>query len=207
MAQFSIENKKVILPLTFHRSKIRIADQEGNHISKTTNCVIQYNYAIEWMITNDEIQQLIPLYLSKDDRLLLIEELSNINLFIRETEYVKREATKGKVLNAFEHFEVFEYIEKFYSFETSISNGIKFRVAIKMEDFSLNPHFFILIAFEHDSLTIRNYKHVDLKNGEMLGSKAYGIWTINASIVKDIIKTIAYTSTDHKNDMINLIKN
>ena len=50
MPEFQIRNGKIELPLTSHRSKIRIADENGNHVSKTINCAITNNLFIEYFI-------------------------------------------------------------------------------------------------------------------------------------------------------------
>lgn len=205
MEHFSINHEYIVLPLTKHKSKIRIADNEGNHITKTTSCIINENMHVEWMITNNEINELILTFLDNNKRVSLINEVNNIGSFIKNTEYVKREANKGALLTKFNHFDVFEHIETFYSFETILPNGIKMRVAVKMGDFTLNPFFFVLIPFMHDTLIIKNHNNENLGLNETLGSGAYGLWSLNSEIVKEIIRTIAFTSTDHKNDMIRML--
>ena len=77
-----IKNNCVQLTLTQARGRVRIADKNGNHISKpaTEGKNSAENY-IEWMITNTEISELAKSFLNEADKNLLIESLNKIKQF------------------------------------------------------------------------------------------------------------------------------
>lgn len=60
MATIYINNGVVELRLTSPRSKVRICDNNGNHVSKPSSESINFdNHYIEWMITNNELLEII----------------------------------------------------------------------------------------------------------------------------------------------------
>jgi len=55
MSTINIRNSVIELKLTSPRSKVRICDENGNHINKPASIAVNFeNSYIEWMITNDE---------------------------------------------------------------------------------------------------------------------------------------------------------
>lgn len=207
MATVNIGLNNVALLLTQARGKIRLADANGNHISKPTEAENNETYFIEWMITNDEVVQLAKKFLNENDVQDLILDLSSINGFIRDTKYATREAVKTteEKLDKFLDFDVYRYTENFYSFEKKIESGIKIRITFKMGDYTLAPHLFVLLPFAHHSLKIKNAIKVVNKE-ECLGSGCKGIWEPDKSDIKEIVKSLAHTSKQHMDDLIRILK-
>lgn len=75
MGIIEINKKFVKLSLSRQRSKVRIADTNGNHVSKPTVAKnVPFNY-VEWMISNAEIQGLINNYMTSEDKKSLASRL------------------------------------------------------------------------------------------------------------------------------------
>lgn len=205
MAELKIEGENILLPLYKHRSKIRISDKNGNHISKIVDCLIIKELYIEWMITNQEIKELIYSFLNSKDKETLVVEIQKISNFIRSSDLAKRQALKSRLLENFAEFKVYEYIETYYSYERTYENGIMNKIVFKMGDFTLAPFFFILIPFDNSNLILQNKKNRYLQINDKLGNGSRGIWKIKKTDIVNLIKTISNASDSHKNDMINLL--
>ena len=68
MPIININNNVIELKLTSPQSKVRICDENGNHINKPVSAVVSFgNSYIEWMITNDELIQIITQKFTRDD--------------------------------------------------------------------------------------------------------------------------------------------
>ena len=67
MPSVNISNGNVTLTLTSPRSKVRICDENGNHVAKPSSESITSNHLIEWMITNAELIELIRQKFSNDE--------------------------------------------------------------------------------------------------------------------------------------------
>lgn len=195
------------LVLTQARGKVRIADLNGNHIKRPTTegRNISSNY-IEWMITNNEIQEILKKFLTKEEKIKLKQNLKKLLNFIRDTPYATREAVKvtSKRINSFNKFEIYKYTETFYSFEKIISSKIKVRITFKMGDYTLAPHMFILIPFHHKSLKIIN-AFGEVPKEEILNSKCKGLWKIEKKDIFEIVESLAYSSKNHRDDLIDII--
>lgn len=207
MDSIKINLKDIELVLTQARGKIRIADFNGNHIRKPTTegKNIKSNY-IEWMITNKEVGNILNKFLNKLEKINLKNNLKKLSKFIRNTKYATRKSVKitSKKIDLFEKFEVYQYTDIFYSFEKKISSKIKVRVIFKMGDYTLAPHMFILIPFYHKSLKLKNFLG-NVAENEALGSKCKGFWTINKEDIFEIVEALAYSSKDHRDDLIKII--
>jgi len=202
-----IKEDEIIMVLTQAKSKIRLADGNGNHISKPTEGKnIKTNF-IEWMITNIQINELIKHFLNNGEKKKLIKELGRIKVFIRGSKYATREAVKPTTekLDKFADFEIYKYTETFYSFEKEIVSKIKIRITFKMGDYTLAPFMFVLIPFEHSSLKLKNLKGF-VKENEFLGSKCKGIWKPKKEDVIEIIKSLSCASDRHRDDLIEILK-
>jgi hypothetical protein len=207
MTTISITSENVVLLLTQARGKIRIADADGNHIRKPTSAKNDKSFAIEWMITNDEVGELAKHFLNKEDTKELISYLGSIDKFIRDTKYATREAIKTteEKLDKFLDFDIYKYTENFYSFEKKIDSGIEIRITFKMGDYTLAPHLFVLLPFVHEALVIKNINGV-VGEGEILNSKCRGEWEPDKEDVAEIVKALAHASAQHRDDLIELLK-
>lgn len=205
MASVEIKKSSVILKLTYPRSKIRICDENGNHIARPAKegKYIE-TYYIEWMITNPQIKKLIRLFLSKKDRKKVASKLSKIRIFLKDSKYRIRKATKKELKPKFLKFKIYEYKEKFYSFERKIISGIKIRATFKMGDYTLAPHYFVLFPFENKKIKVYNKKG-KIKINDFLGTCAYAIWKPAEKQIASIIEGLSYASKDHKNDLLDLL--
>ncbi len=208
MENINITKTKIFMVLTQARGRIRIADGNGNHIGKPAKegKNIKTNF-IEWMITNNQIEELVKYFLNKDDRNKLIQELEKINIFIKGSKYATREAVKPSTekLDKFADFDIYKYTETFYSFEKKIISGIKIRITFKMGDYTLAPFMFVLLPFEHSSLELKNNNGF-VKEGEFLGSGCKGIWTPKKEDIIQIIKSLSCASDGHRDDLIKILK-
>ncbi len=203
-----IKNNQVQLILTQARGKVRIADENGNHIKKpaTEGKNLEENY-VEWMITNQEIGYLAKSFLKEDDKRMLIEYLLKINSFIGNSKYTSREALKTTTqkMDKFVDFDIYHYTENFYSFEKEIKSKIKIRITFKMGDYTLAPHMFVLLPFENSSLKLKN-NHGEIRRGDFLGSRCVGWWSPIKEDIFEIITSLAYASEEHRNDLVKMIK-
>src|SRR3989338_508335 len=99
---------KIKLKLHNSQGGIRIADEEGNHVSKPTEAKNQNGCYIEWMITNDEIGLLSKHLFGSTNS--LISEMKKINKFAEDSEYSKRATKKEKEeIAEFEGFKIYKY--------------------------------------------------------------------------------------------------
>ncbi len=200
-----ISKDNVTLLLSRQRSKVRIADSDGNHAKKPTlvkNVVSNY---IEWMISNEQIRQLIGNYLSSDDKKKLASRINFVDNFLNKSEYATREAKKTIPFGKFEDFNIFKYEESFFSFEKTLKLNIKIRITFKMGDFTLAPHMFILFPFDKRVIELFNKAGL-VANGEFLGSGCFGIWKPSSEIICGAVEALAHASEGHKNDLLAMAK-
>ena len=207
MAAVGITASGVVLPLTTAKGAIRIADKNGNHFPKPTEAANIDTNAVEWMITNDEVNSLARTFLTTAERRETAKELKAIKDFIWATKWATREALKttSKEIAEFTGFKIYEYTEKFYSFEKILKSGISLRITFKMGDYTLAPHLFVLLAFGLSSITLANHFGAIRKNGAM-GKQACATWTPQKEDVKEIIKALAQASENHRNDIIKFLE-
>lgn len=94
MTAVYINNGEVELKLTSPRGKVRICDNHGNHISKPTSEVISFSdYSIEWMITNNELIEVIKRkFRREEDVIELKNELEGINISLKNSGFDNRMA-------------------------------------------------------------------------------------------------------------------
>jgi len=205
MSSVEITRERVKLVLSQPMSKVRIADEEGNHIRRPTQDARNEsgNYA-EWMITNAEIGKLIQHHLDDNDKRELIRKLNQINTYLKGSEFDVRRAAKNKLEKKFMGFEIFEYKEKFYSFEKELESNIKIRLTFKMGDFTLAVHMFVLLPFHRDIILICNHAG-RVSDNDLLGSGCYAIWKPTKEELMSIIEALSYASEGHKRDLIAML--
>tara|TARA_Y100000310_G_scaffold343222_1_gene449869 strand:+ start:2170 stop:2796 length:627 start_codon:yes stop_codon:yes gene_type:complete len=207
MVSVFIKRKQVKLVLTSPRSKIRICDDGGNHIPRPSKeGIYDKKHYVEWMITNNEIGKLAKYYLSKKDVKGVINRIKKINKFLRDSKYYVRKANKRKLSKKFSNFEVYEYKEKFYSFERNLNTKMKVKVTFKMGDYTLAAHMFVLLSFFNKNLQSKNNAG-KLKINSILGSGAHSIWKPSKKQIIEIIYTLAHSSENHRNDLIDILHN
>ncbi len=206
MSNLQILPDKVVMPLTTPRSKIRISDTNGNHVAKPTEGLYSCEQFIEWMITNNEISELVDSYLIKDDINEIIRKLDSINNFLVNSGYRVRRAVKTKKDSKFENFDVYEYDEKFFSFEREIDENIFVRVTFKMGDFTLAAHMFILFPFSNREIKLFNNAG-EITLNTQLGSGAYALWKPTKKQIKEIIVGLSHSSQGHRNDLLEILRN
>jgi len=205
MAPISIGRDYVKLRLTSPRSKVRICDSNGNHIPRPTSEGYYNNdFFIEWMITNKEVIKLTKNHLNLGKIRNIKDELGKIKKFLRDSKYYVRKAKKKKLNKKFSNFEVYEYKEKFYSFEKNIDPTTKLRITFKMGDFILAAHMFVLFYFKSKLLKVYNKKGI-IEKGNLLGRCAYAKWSPTKEQVISIIYTLAHASKKHRDDLIALL--
>lgn len=207
MTSILINTNGVQLVLTQARGKVRIADNNGNHIRKPTEGKKLNTNLIEWMITNEEIKHLSRSFLNKEDIKKLIEKLSGIAQFIKDSKYATRDALKltTEKLDKFGEFSIYKYTENFYSFEKQINSKIIARITFKMGDYTLAPFMFVLIPFNHPSLIITN-AHGEVRDGQILGKKCRGLWKPTKEDITEIVTALSHSSKDHREDLVNILK-
>ena len=125
MSTIDINNNVIELKLTSPRSKVRICDESGNHINKPVSKVVNFdNSYIEWMITNDELIQIITQKFTRDDIQNLIRQLRKINISLRDSDYYSRAAQKQNINQNIDGFAVYKCEEIFYSFEKNVDTNV-----------------------------------------------------------------------------------
>jgi len=197
-----------ILQLNQPQSKIRISDKNGNHQSRPTEVLNTLDFLVEWMITNDECENLCKEFLTAQERNRLVEKLKEINKFVNESKYTKREAVKSpEVLESFLGFEITKYAENFYSFEKQLDSGIRVRITFKQGDYGIDPHpqMYALLPFNHPSIKIKNIDGV-VSSGDPLGKKCKAEWSPSKKDVEDITITLSQISIDHRDKLIDILK-
>lgn len=200
-----INKNYVKLILSRQRSKVRIADSNGNHISKPTLAeYIPSNY-VEWMISNAEIQKLINYYLTAKDKKKLATRLGKVRAFLNRSKYTTRKAKKTTPLGRFRDFNIYKYEESFFSFERIINLNIKIRITFKMGDFTLAPHMFILFPFDKKVLRFFNCDG-DISFKNKLGSGCYAVWRPSLDVICKTTEALAHASEGHKRDLLTLVK-
>lgn len=205
MASVSINPNYVKLILTSPRSKVRICDNHGNHIARpSSEGIYDKDFFVEWMITNEEVVKLAKKYLNQRQINKTINKIQKIKKFLRDSKYYVRKAKKKKLNRRFSNFEIFEYKEKFYSFEKTIDSTTKVRITFKMGDYTLAAHMFVLFSFKSRLLKVYNNGGI-IKKGNSLGSGAYGKWLPTKKQIISIIYTLAHASKNHRDDLIELL--
>jgi hypothetical protein len=207
MATVYINNGAIELRLTSARSRVRICDINGNHVSKPSSQNINFNnHYIEWMITNNELLTIIKQKFGEDEVTQLKNELEEINISLRDSGYNIRAAQKENTNRVIEDFLVYKYEEIYYSFEKDIDTNLKVKITFKMGDYTLAAHMFVLINLTNSNIELRNNEGI-LENTNILGSGARCIWNPTNLIVREITKTLAYSSGNHRNDLVTLLNN
>ena len=207
MPTFSINGGTVSLNLTTPRSGIRICDENGNHVSKPVSQILDFNnYFIEWMVTNNDLIEIIRQKFTKEEIISLIDELREIYTFLKDSDFFIRVAQKQRIDQTIEDFLIYRYEESFYSFEKSVGVNLQVKITFKMGDYTLAPHMFILIGLNNPNVTLNNHTGNILTNNA-LGSGAKCVWNPSNQAINEIVKTLACSSEEHKNDLINLLEN
>lgn len=75
MTSVNISEERIVLNLTSPRSKVRICDLNGNPITRPLSETITSEHYIEWMITNNELIDLISQRFTNEKIRNLIEQL------------------------------------------------------------------------------------------------------------------------------------
>lgn len=199
-----INKKYVKLLLSRQRSKVRIADKDGNHANKPTTVENILSNYVEWMISNAEIKALINNYLSIEDKKYLASRIKSVNIFLNKSEYATREAKKTTPLGKFEDFNIYKYEESFFSFEKSLKLNIKIRITFKMGDFTLAPHMFILFPFDKKVINLFN-SGGEVSAGDKLGSGSFAIWEPTKGVICEAVEALAHASEGHKKDLLAMV--
>jgi len=200
-----INKKFVKLSLSRQRSKVRIADTNGNHVSKPTVAKnVPSNY-VEWMISNAEIQELINNYMTSEDKKSLVSRLKLINSFLNKSEYATRKAKRMTSIGNFEDFNIYQYEETFFSFEKILDLNIKIRITFKMGDFTLAPHLFILLPFDEQIIEFFNCSG-KVPIDDRLGSGCYAIWEPTTNVISKVVEALAHASEGHKRDLLMMVE-
>jgi len=200
-----INKNNVKLLLSSQRSKVRIADSDGNQANKPTSVKNLLTNSVEWMISNAEIQQLIINYLNGEDKKKLASRLKLVNTFLNKSEYATREAKKTTPIGKFEDFNIYKYEESFFSFEKVLNLNIKIRITFKMGDFTLAPHMFILFPFDKKVIELFNCEGV-VVSGSALGSGCFAAWKPTSGVICEVVEALAHASEGHKRDLLAMVE-
>jgi hypothetical protein len=207
--KIELAGNKIKLPLYRSQGGIRIADENGNHVSSPTKTKNETDYYIEWMITNDEIKSLSDSILALDDIKSLIKSMEKLNKFTEDSEYSQRKTVKldMKEIAEFEGFKIYQYNEYFNSFEKTLISGVKVRITFKLGDYGLDPHphMYVLVPFNHKFLKIKNNQG-DVSSGDLLGSGCYGELKLDRKDLEEIILTLSHASSNHRDALIEILK-
>ena len=204
MTSVNISNGVIELALTSPRSKVRVCDDNGNHVAKPVTARINSEYLIEWMITNTELITLIQQKFNSDEIQNIINQLREINTSLRDSEYYSRSAQKHQLNETLGDFLIYRYEEIFYSFEKVIDATLRVRITFKMGDYTLAAHMFVLIKISSPSINLSNDLG-EISLTQCLGSRAVCKWNPDKSVVIEIAKALAHSSENHKNDIITLL--
>ena len=200
-----INKNDMKLLLSRQRSKVRIADSDGNHANKPTSVKnISANY-VEWMISNAQIEQLINNYLNGEDKNKLASKIKLVNTFLNKSEYATREAKKTTPIGKFEDFNIYKYEESFFSFEKVLNLNIKIRITFKMGDFTLAPFMFILFPFDKKVIEVFNYEGA-VAGGSALGSGCFAVWKPASEVICKAVEALAHASEGHKRDLLAMVE-
>lgn len=205
MSSVNISNGIIELKLTSPRSKVRICDENGNHIARPLTERITLNHFIEWMITNDELIKIIRQKFDNEEIQNLINQLNEISISLRDSKYYSRAAQKQKLSKTIGDFLIYKYEEIFYSFEKMIDDTLRVRITFKMGDYTLAAHMFVLIKINSANIELTNCDGV-INLTECLGSKAKCEWNPNKDMIIEIAKALSQSSENHKNDIVDLLK-
>lgn len=205
MSTINISNSVIELKLTSPRSKVRICDENGNHINKPASIAVNFdNSYIEWMITNNELVQIITQKFTADDIQNLIRQLNEITISLRDSEYYSRAAQKQNINQSIGGFSAYKYEETFYSFEKNVYTNLKVKITFKMGDYTLAAHMFVLIGLNHPGIILENNDN-NIATNNPLGRGAKCRWTPTKEAIVEVAKALAHSSRDHKNDIIRLL--
>lgn len=202
-----INNGVIELRLTSRLSRVRICDNNGNHISKPSSDSINFDsHYIEWMITNNELLEIVKQKFKREDVIELINELRRIDISLKNSEFYSRAAQKQNINRIIGNFLIYKYEEVYYSFEKRINEGLQVKITFKMGDYALAAHMFVLIGLDNSDIKLSNHKgNIGIANSLGAGAKIF--WTPSNQIISEIAKALACSSEDHKNDLINLLEN
>ena len=204
MTSVNISEERVILNLTSPRSKVRICDLNGNHVARPLSETITSEHYIEWMITNNELIDLIRKRFTNEEIRNLIEQLEQITISLKDSNYSSRAAQKTILNETITDFLIYKYEEIFYSFEKIIDETLSVKITFKMGDYTLAAHMFVLIKINSQNITLTNINGTITLN-EGLGSGAKCTWNPDKTKIIDIAKALAHSSENHKNDIIVLL--
>lgn len=200
-----ISKTNVKLLLSRQRSKVRIADTDGNHASKPTSVKNLSSNYVEWMISNAEIKQLVNNYLGEEEKKKLASRLKLVKSFLNKSEYATREAKKLTPIGKFEDFNIYKYEESFFSFEKILNLDIRIRITFKMGDFTLAPHMFILFPFDIKVIELFNCDGT-VKDGYALGSGCFAVWKPTSDVICEAVEALAHASEGHKRDLLAMVE-
>ncbi|MBI2673747.1 MAG: hypothetical protein HYX23_00495 [Candidatus Zambryskibacteria bacterium] len=207
MATVYINNGIIELRLTSARSRVRICDINGNHISKPSSQNINFdNHYVEWMITNNELIKIISQQLTREEIINLKNELRETAISLKDSNFYSRKAEKEDIDQTFGNFLVYKYEEIFYSFEKNIDVNLQVKITFKMGDYILAAHMFVLIGLTNPNIILNNRDN-SIANNNALGPGAKCVWSPSNQTISEIAKALACSSEGHKNDLINLLDN
>lgn len=200
-----INSTGIKLNLSAPRSKVRISDIDGNHANKPTIVRNVSSNWVEWMITNDQLNELSDRFLNSEDKKILALKIEQISNFLNNSEYAKRTAKKATPLGKFEDFDIFEYGESFFSLEKVLDSNVKIRITFKMGDYTLAPHMFILLPFDPEVINLYNSNGL-ISDGSLLGSGGFAIWKPNKEVIYEAMQALAHASEGHKQDLLKMLQ-
>ncbi|MFA6406504.1 MAG: hypothetical protein WCW34_03220 [Patescibacteria group bacterium] len=205
MSTLHIDDGVVELKLTSPRSKVRICDDNGNHVSKPSTENINFgNHCIEWMITNNELLEIVRQKFIREEVAELRNKLLGIDISLKNSEFYSRAAQKQNINQTIGNFIIYKYEEVFYSFEKNIDTNLQVKITFKMGDYTLAAHMFVLIGLTNSSITLKNHEG-NIENVNILGSGAKCFWSPSNQTISEIAKALACSSEDHKDDLISLL--
>ena len=200
-----INNGIIELKLTSPRGNVRICDNHGNHIAKPASSKIDFsNYFIEWMITNNQLFEIVKHKFIRDEMVELKNKLQGVNISLKNSEFYSRAAQKQGLDQTIGDFLIYKYEEIFYSFEKKIDTNLQVKITFKMGDYTLAAHMFVLIGLTNSDITLENRDGI-IGNNNVLGSGAKCFWSPSNQIISKIAEALACSSEDHKNDLISLL--
>jgi len=197
---------KVRFVLTMPRSRVRVADKDGNHVAKPVGANFDSEDYIEWMITNDQVKSLTDNYLNGADKVEIKRRMTAIGSFLKDSQYAKRIAREGEqVSEELLGFKISKYTETFYSFLKILASDIRIRHTFKQGDFTLADNMYVLLPFSNRNVKVFDKQDQAVAIGSQFNGGAYAIWKPTKEDVKNIIESLAYASKNHRDDLLGLI--
>lgn len=202
-----INSDGIRFSLTVPRSRVRIADKNGNHIAKPVEAKFNTEDYIEWMITNDQVKNISDEYLNDSDKREVKKRLTAINNFLKESQYARRIATEGEqIKEELFGFRISKYTETFYSFLKLLPSNVYIRHTFKQGDFTLADNMYVLLPFNNPNVKVFGKENNQIVYGSQFGSGAYAIWKPTEEDIKNIIESLSYASKNHRDDLIEIIE-